>query len=102
MKYCRYYKVEDECPEEIAKAGDELLWFYERVWVVAESHRDENGFDTIAYMDYGLKDFNADDGTPITLKALFFNRYCHWSGGWGMEEDAKGFKEWYVRFYLKS
>lgn len=102
LKHCRYYKGEDDCPESISNAGDCSLWFYERVWVMQESHRDEKDFDTLEYIRYGLKDFNTDDGTPITLKALLFNRYCHWIGGWGMENDVKGFKEWYIDYYLKS
>lgn len=100
IEYCRYYKGEEECPENISKDRNGSLWFYEKVWATAESHRDENCDDILEYIHYGLKDFNDDDGVPITLKALLFNRYCHWSGGYG--NDAEDFKEWYKKYYLNS
>lgn len=33
IKYCRYYKEENEAPQEINKNGDGMLWFYEKLWV---------------------------------------------------------------------
>ena len=50
------------------------------------------------YEKYGLQDFEPDDGVPITLKAMLFNRY-HSSNGFYLN-IADMFKEWYVRFYL--
>ena len=100
IKYCRYYKGEEFCPEDISKDENESLWYYEQLWVKRDELRDEKGYNTTGYIDYGLKDFNADDGVPITLKALLFNRYCHWSGGYG--NDVEGFKKWYKKYYLNS
>lgn len=100
IKYCRYYKGEEECPESIKRQHNQSLWYYEQVWATVEMHRDENGGDVLGYIHYGLQDFNADDGTPITLKALLFNRYCHWSGGYG--NDAENFKKWYLKYYLNN
>lgn len=97
--YCRYYKGEEDCLESISRDGDCSLWFYEQVWATQEEHRDETGGNTLEYIHYGLKDFNADDGVPITLKALLFNRFCHWVGGYG--NDVEQFKEWYLEEYLK-
>ena len=100
LEYCRYYKGEDECPEDISKDENGSSWFYEKLWVQSDDFRDEKGYNTTGYIDYGLKDFNVDDGVPITLKALLFNRYCHWSGGYG--NDVEGFKKWYKKYYLNS
>lgn len=50
------------------------------------------------YEKYGLQDFNTEDGVPITLKAMLFNRY-HVSNGF-YPNIADMFKEWYERFYL--
>lgn len=100
IKYCRYYKGEEFCPEDISKDENESLWYYEQLWVKRDELRDEKGYNTTGYIDYGLKDINDDDGVPITLKALLFNRYCHWSGGYG--NDVEGFKKWYKKYYLNS
>jgi len=32
----------------------------------------------------------------MSLKALLFNRWCHW-GGWA---NPEGFKEWYEEYYV--
>lgn len=63
------------------KEGKCLYWDYERIWVENESFRDENSGNVGEYTRYVLKDFNVDDGTPITLKAILFNMYNHWNGG---------------------
>lgn len=54
------------------------------------------------YISAGLSEFNMMDDTPITLKALLFNRYCHWCGGYGLIEDAKAFKKFYLNSYKKE
>lgn len=101
IKYCRYYKGEKECPESINEKGKSNIWFYEQIWVEREDLRDENEYNTLEYIRAGLKDFNVDDGSPLTLKALLFNRHTHWCGGYGLESDTKNFKEWYINNYLK-
>ena len=52
----------------------------------------------VNYVQYGLREFSADDGVPITLKAMLFNRY-HSSNGF-YPNIAEMFKAWYERFYL--
>ena len=96
----RYYKGETEAPPEINKEGKAVFWYYEQLWVEREVFRDENNYNTQEYINFGLQDFNKDDGTPLTLKAILFNRHCHWSGGYGIENDIKTFKEWYKSYYL--
>jgi hypothetical protein len=45
-----------------------------------------------------LGHFNDGDGVPITLKALLWSRYCHWSG---YPTDDENFKVFYREEYLK-
>jgi hypothetical protein len=100
IKQCRYYKGEEECPKSIKEKGMSSMWFYEQIWVEREELRDEREFNTLEYIRAGLKVFNADDGTPLTLKSLLFNRCTHWSGGYGIESDSRNFKDWYLKNYL--
>ena len=91
LNFCRYYKGEKECPGN-KKAS---FWEYERKWVDLSMSKDDilgNMLDE--YIAYGLGDFEKMDNTPITLKALLFNRYSHWMGC-----DTYGFKNWYRKEY---
>lgn len=102
---CRYYNGEHEVPMWIKEIGKELLWDYERIWVemhflkkTEDLKSNEKFFkDKIRYYKkQGLGHFNDKDGVPISIKALLFNRYEHWTGG-----TVDGFKEWYREQYLK-
>ncbi len=96
IKGLRYYKGEDKNP---SPTGDNaLLWEYEKKWVDLFLAED----DTLTeywndYYAYGLLDFATDDSTPMSLKALLFNRYCYWNSG--ISKDGKEFKEWYTQYY---
>ncbi len=61
--------------KEVARLKSAITaWNYERCWVI------KGGFyrDGIQeYIAYGNEDFCADDGTPISLKALLWNRYYY-------------------------
>lgn len=103
VKCCKFYKGEEKSPFESMCSTDNsehyhecnMFWFYEKCWCgMGEQERTEQVRE---YAAYGLSDFNKDDGTPISLKALLFNRYCHWCGGYG--NDAEGFKAWYIKTY---
>ena len=91
IRFCRYYKGENECPKGIK----ESFWNYEKKWVDL-SMRSENHFSNMIhdYISYGLREFEQMDNTPVTLKALLFNRYCHWN-----IISIQGFKEWYMKEY---
>lgn len=101
IKQCRYYKGEITNPFE--GTNNSMLWFYEQKWC-------EFAIDNPAYLDecieeykyFGLTDFSDNDNVPISLKAIFFNRFLHWGGGYNAESDRKNFKEWYKTYYLKS
>lgn len=101
LPFCRYYKGEKENPY---KSGNKaLFWDYERVWIDLSVDKDEmlgNMLDE--YIAAGLSEFEMRDGIPAALKALLFNRYGHWLGGYGLIEDAKGFKKFYLNEYKKE
>lgn len=101
---CRYYNGEDDVPESLPE-GKDIFWDYERVWVkwVLE------GSDRVQrYIDYFTEEYDLpnllheDDGTPLGLKALLFNRYDYWVGymGGSEEEYAQQFKVWYLGRYI--
>lgn len=74
--------------------------WYEECWV--DFHEGDNSYlDSMTknYIQAGLKDFSSNDGTPISLKALLFNRYMHWVGIYSHEDGYKGFKNWYIEQY---
>ena len=87
QRYCRYFGVPGG-PERNTAAS-----FYEERWVNMGGI-----FPLDDYVHYGLREFSADDGVPITLKAMLFNRY-HSSNGF-YPNIAEMFKAWYERFYL--
>ena len=87
QRYCRYYGKPGGTERNTAAS------FYEERWVKVGGI-----FPLDEYEKYGLQDFEPDDGVPITLKAMLFNRY-HSSNGFYLN-IADMFKEWYVRFYL--
>lgn len=92
LDFCSYYNGE-EYTEADHTSG--MLWEYERVWVMRLSKLDFSFGELNEYIHYGLGDFNADDGVPITLKIILFNRYRHWN----FCGTAEGFKEWYLATY---
>lgn len=53
------------------------------------------------YIDAGLISFEQMDDTPVTLKALLFNRFCHHTD-LSLIDGAEAFKTFYVHEYAKS
>lgn len=80
---CRYFNGEEKVPESIPE-HKQLFWFYEECWVRFILNKDEILQESITYYSevYDLPNLLPDsiDGTPISLKALLFNRYDHWGG----------------------
>lgn len=96
---CRYYKGEKSNNFDGDGTNKNLFWGYEKLWI--ERYRNDSQWAQNDLMDYiamGLMDFNADDGTPITLKTLLFNRFCHWE----YVPTAEGFKRFYIQSYLNQ
>lgn len=90
IKYCRYYG--HNYP---GKSG--LMAEYEHHWIKDVIN---NECDLSHYVsDYDLnwlQTFNIEDGVPLGLKAILFNRYFHWSS-YATVDD---FKRWYLETYL--
>ena len=87
LAHCFYYgkNVPEDC-------GAHVGHMYEECWV--RFHFDEYDYllnETLYYIRNGLGDFCADDGVPISMKALLYNRFCHW--GWAETPDT--FRRWY-------
>lgn len=69
---------------------------YEFFWVEEQLNGFEDKGRTQEYIAYGNEDFEADDGTPISLKALLWNRYYYWGG---FMSDQEAFRNWYLTYY---
>lgn len=99
LQCCRYY--DGKAIESGMKNA--LLAEYEMLWIEWRSAALDSGnyrliFDMVTeYMNYGLMMFADNDKAPLSLKALLFNRYCHWNYA-GAEE----FKYWYNNTYSKE
>ena len=101
---CRYYNGEEDVPDSLPQ-GKAIFWDYERVWIKWFLEGDEHLEKNIEYFTrvYDLPHLlPEDDGTPLGLKALLFNRYDYWVGfmGGSKEEHAQQFKEWYLEKYV--
>lgn len=97
LKSCRYYHGEDKNPYIRTDAGF-LLWGYERRWVRSAHKPSEANLSN--YMRDGLSDFRKDDGIPISLKVLLYERYNHWMGcGLDFSNDPDGFRKWFNEAY---
>lgn len=94
LHHCRYYKGEKECPHDGTKG---MLWRYEKSWIELALSKDDEHSDLLSkilteYLLAGLKDFEKFDDTPVTLKALLYNRFEQWNEG-------GDFKDFYHKYY---
>ncbi len=97
--YCRYYKGENECPENCKKKD---AWKLEKDWCFHMQNENFKGMNDrliFSYKKAGLEEYRVRE-CFISLMAYLFNRHCHWFGGYGIEEDVKDFKEWYEEYYI--
>ncbi len=94
LKYCRYYKGEKDCPKNVNRA----LWGLEMVWVRETLAENTEFLDNVLteYLRLGLENFSIFDKVPITLKAVFLNRFLQHNDGMYI---AKEFKEAYIKAY---
>ncbi len=87
LAHCFYYGK--NVPED---SGAHVGHMYEENWVMF--HFDDSDYllnETLSYIKEGLGDFHANDGVPISMKAILYNRFCHW--GWAETPDT--FRSWY-------
>jgi len=88
LEHCFYYgkNVPEDCGADVGH--------YEENWVNFHFMDDWPDYllsNTIYYIKDGLGDFCTDDGVPIGMKAILYNRFCHW--GWAETPDT--FRSWY-------
>ena len=98
---CKYYRGETKCP--FVNSIPKGLWFAERTWADMFDEATENNDSGKVLMQYfdeyqrqGLLMFSTDDGVPVSLKTVLFNRYCQTAE----TTDVEGFKKWYKDTYL--
>lgn len=102
LHYCRYYKGQKRNPYK--SGNDAMFWEYEKYWVLQlmEHEKDADDPPFAEYVDdyirAGLSELEYSDDTPITLKALLFNRYGNTFSG-SMMECAASFKKFYQHGY---
>ena len=96
---CRYYNGEKEPPEGI----DSLMWGYEEAWVRFVLTNNPTPQKCVEYYTkrYDLPNLlpYEEDGTPIGIKAILWNRLDHWSY---YPADADAFKKWYLEKYVAN
>ncbi len=51
------------------------------------------------FIGLGLGDFSNDDGVPLSLKALLFNRFA--KSCYSMQSAVEPFMEFYRQYYFK-
>ena len=97
---CRYYNGEEEPPETIS-GWDKLLWHYEETWV---RWMLENNPSVQECIDYYTKCYDLpsilpyeEDGTPLGIKAILWNRCEHWSEPGTSDSFIRWFQENYVK-----
>lgn len=103
---CRYYNGENDNPDN---AGPDSMFIdYERGWVEdCVQHNKVIKEDVMHdWLEKGdaewLQTFSPNDGVPLSLKALLYNRYMHWCGGYNpIEIEREHFREWWNKEYLK-
>lgn len=97
IQYCRYYKGEKRNPY----SGDAaMFWESEKWWLesFSDSEKELVLQDAVAhFIRLGMEHFEDKDGTPMTLKAILFNRYEHW-----IEGGPEDYREWYLTSYKKG
>ncbi|MBO5988655.1 MAG: hypothetical protein J6Q03_04155 [Paludibacteraceae bacterium] len=99
LERCKYYKAEKFNPYESLETHKTMLWEYEKLWVEWTLAGNIGSNPLIGYLhEYindGMELFEDSDQTPITLKALLYNRFNHWCPG-------PGFEHWYKTKYQKK
>ena len=96
---CKLYKGEDLNPFEAEDSNKSQFWQFEERWVrmMLNEQPTLNGYVNRYISKLG--DFDPVCDCPLSLKALMFERYNHWLGGFDDEtgvEDFLSFFETYM------
>ena len=99
--FTRYYKGPGTEPLD-NENNQRLIWEYEELWAEYEEERSDEHPRMQEYMRDVLPIFNEDDGIPMSLKALLYNRYTHWLGGYALADDVRKFREFLYSHYRQD
>lgn len=100
LKFCRYYKGGKINPYIGKDQNKAMFWEYERYWVL-QSKKDGAFSEALTdYVNNDLDQFNFNDGVPVTLKAVLFNRYAQTA--YSLRDAVEPFKEFYKKEYLSK
>lgn len=97
LKRCKYYKGEKECPFE--KEMTFWGWQCEEFWVRCLLKNDTAPLDSaVAFYRklVDLSDPSLQDGTPIAVQTLLFERFCHNS-----DTDPLFLADYFPGFYVR-
>jgi len=96
IDHCRYYKGEMPDTDD---ANIRMCAFCEQKWIEFMEDRDNTMLSSLLsdYFEYGLREFNLDDGVPASLKAVLANRYFQYNE----RIDIPAFKFFYNKYYAK-
>ncbi|ROI10749.1 hypothetical protein EGI11_02330 [Chryseobacterium sp. H3056] len=96
--FTRYYKGFGTEPLDNTN-NKRLIWDYEKRWAENEEERTDDHPRMKEYVTDVLPLFNEEDGIPNSLKALLYNRYTHWMGGYALVDDVRNFREFLYSHY---
>lgn len=101
LRFCRYFRGGEHNPYLGRDPNKAMFWEYERYWALETSKKEPDFSEMLTnYVNSGLDNFSYDDGVPMTLKSLLFDRYA--KTAFSMREAAEHFKEFYLREYLRA
>lgn len=97
LHHCRYYKGSGDI--KISDPDKKVFCKIENDWVNLTINQDDLLSEVLSdYIVAGLKDFEKFDDTPLTLKALLFNRFTKYNE----RVDIAAFKKWYQKYTNKG
>lgn len=96
LHHCKYYKGDEK---DIVNPEERTIANIEKEWVELTANEDRNTPNHMTdaleeYLLVGLGDFEKFDDTPLTLKALLFNRFIKYNE----QFDIDAFKKWYKKW----
>ncbi|WP_314791417.1 hypothetical protein [Tannerella forsythia] len=93
--YTEYHGLKEEDLNKLLFSVN--FWEYERYWVdFQQNNRELLKNEEGEYRRFVLPHFALDDGVPLSLKAILFNRFAHWHSGYG--DVIQEFKKWYANY----
>ena len=97
---CRYY----DGSADNENTGDNGMFFdIEKMWVRLTADKNDKVLPSMLedYLSVGLREFELNDDTPTTLKALLFNAFAKRFSG-SATQAATEFKKFYLERYTQQ